>query len=87
MTAQTARPIPPGRMVKYGIWLVVITRSLGDRRFLTEVTTGVIGAYALVSLIKNNEVRPVRRAAQWYTSLGASKKLDRARSAVEPSQH
>ena len=84
---QAGRPIPPARMVKYGVWLVVVTRRLGDRRFLTEVITRAIGAYALASLIKNNQVRPMRRAAHWYTGVGASKKLDRARRAVEPGKH
>jgi len=43
-------------------------------------------AYALGSLIKNNQARPVRRAAHWYTSLGASKQLHRARQALEPGK-
>lgn len=84
---QAGRPIPPGRMVKYGTWLAVVTRSLGDRRFPAYVITRAIGAYALGSLIKNNQARPVRRAAQWYTSLGASKKRGRARQALEPGTH
>jgi hypothetical protein len=84
---QAGRPSPPGRMVKYGIWLAVVTRALGDRRFQAGVITRAIGAYALVSLIKNNQARPVRRAAHWYTGLGASKKLDRARQAPEPGKH
>ena len=65
----------------------MVTRSLGDRRLQVSVITGAIGAYALGSLIKNNQVRPVRRAADWYTRVGASKKLDRARKAVEPGKH
>ena len=84
---QAGWPVPPDHMVKYGIWLAVVTRSLGDSRFLTEVITRAIGAYALASLIKNNQVRPVRRAAHWYTSVGASKKLDRARQSVEARKH
>jgi hypothetical protein len=79
-------PSPPDRMVKYGIWLAVVTRALGDRRFQAGVITRVIGAYALGSLIKNNQARPVRRAAHWYTGLGDSKKLHRARQALEPGQ-
>jgi hypothetical protein len=74
-------------MVKYGIWLAVLTRALGDRRFQAAVITRVIGAYALGSLIKNNQPRPVRRAAHWYSSLGASKKRDRPRQALEPGNH
>ena len=84
---QAGRTIPPNRMVKYGIWLAVVTRSLGDRRFQAGVITCAIGAYALGSLIKNNQARPVRRVAHWYTSVGASKKLDRARQALEPGKH
>ena len=74
-------------MVKYGIWLAVVTRSLGDRRFQAGVITRVIGAYALGSLIKNNQVRPVRRAAHWYTSLGARRKRHRARQALGAGQY
>jgi hypothetical protein len=48
----------------------VVTRSLGGRRFQARVITRAIGAYALASLIKNNEARPVRRAAAWYERLG-----------------
>ena len=62
-----------------------MTRSLGDRRFQANVITRIIGAYALASVIKNNQARPVRRAIHWYTSLGASKKLDRARQALVPA--
>jgi len=84
---QVRRPTPADRMVKYGIWLAVLTRALGDRRFQAAVITRVIGAYALGSLIKNNQSRPVRRAAHWYSSLGASKKRDRPRQALEPGNH
>ena len=84
---QAGRPIPPDRIVRYGIWLAVVTRSLGDRRFQAGVITRAIGAYALGSLIKNNQVRPVRRSAHWYTSLGASRKRNRARRALEPGKH
>ena len=70
-------------MVRYGIWLVVVARVLGDRRLLVTAITRALGAYALASLIKNNEARPVRRAAAWYDRLGVSNKPDRARSAVK----
>jgi len=76
----------PQRMVKYGIWIALVTRSLGDRRFQATVITGAIGAYALASLIKNNQARPVRRTAEWYKRIGASKELQRARSALEPGK-
>ncbi len=73
-------------MVRYGIWLAVVTRILGDRRFQATVITGVIGAYALASLIKNNQARPVRRAAAWYERIGGSKELHRAQRALEPGK-
>lgn len=75
MTAETApgqagatarQPGLPDRMVRYGIWLAVVTRGLGDRRIQANVITGIIGAYALASVIKNNQARPVRRAIHWY---------------------
>jgi hypothetical protein len=62
-----ARPSLPDRMSRYGIWVAVITHIvLRDRRFHTAVITGVIGAYALGSVTKNNQARPVRRAVAWY---------------------
>ena len=64
------RPSLPDRIVRYGVWLAVITRSLGDRRLQVSVITGAIGAYALGSLIKNNQARPVRRAIHWYNVEG-----------------
>jgi hypothetical protein len=39
---------------------------------------------ALAEVIKNNQARPARRAAAWYTRLGASQELARARQALEP---
>ena len=84
---QAGRPIIPDRIVRYGIWLAVVTRGLGDRRFQAGVITRAIGAYALGSLIKNNQLRPVRRAAHWYTGLGAGRKRRRAQRALEPGQH
>ena len=62
-----ARPSFPDRMARYGIWVAVITHIvLRDRRFQATVITGVIGAYALGSVTKNNQARPVRRAVAWY---------------------
>jgi hypothetical protein len=66
----TRQPSLTQRIVRYGIWLVVMTRILGDRRFLATVITGALGACALASLIKNNEARPLRRAAGWYKGTG-----------------
>jgi hypothetical protein len=83
---------PPGlpdRVVRYGIWLAVLTRSLGDRRFQASVITAAIGAYALASVIKNNQARPVRRAIRWYSMEGQirdAKGLHRARQAVQPDK-
>ena len=70
-----ARRPGPERMVRYGVWVAVVMRSLGDRRFQASVITRALGAYALASLIKNNQARPVRRAGAWYERLGASKEL------------
>jgi len=50
---------------------------LHDRRFHVAVITGAIGTYAMASVIKNNEARPVRRAFHWYGHFGPSKKLAR----------
>ena len=73
------------RLVRYAVWIGVGTRILGDRRFLTTVITGVIGGYALVSLLKNNQARPVRRVGSWYKRLG-EKELQRAQRALEPGK-
>ena len=62
-----ARPSLPDRMARYGIWVAVITHIvLHDRRFHATVITGFVGAYALGSVAKNNQARPVRRAVAWY---------------------
>ncbi len=62
------------RMARYGIWLAVVIRILGDRRFQASVITGVIGLYALASVIKSNQARPVRRAFHWYNGQTKSAK-------------
>ena len=62
-----ARPSLPDRMVRYGTWIAVLGHIvLHDRRFQATVNTGAIGAYALGSVTKNNQARPVRRAIAWY---------------------
>ena len=86
MTAETA-PQPERQvraqggyrqMVRYGIVLAAVMHMLlHDRRFQVAVVTGSIGTYALASVIKNNEARPVRRFFHWYSKFGASKKLAR----------
>ena len=54
-------------IIDSSIWVAVITHIvLHDRRFHATVITGVIGAYALGSVTKNNQARPVRRAIAWY---------------------
>ena len=85
----SARPSVSQRMqgmVRYGIWLAVVTRMLGERRFQASVITGAIRAYALASLIKNNQARPVRRAIHWYNMKGqidGMKVLHRARRTLK----
>jgi hypothetical protein len=86
MTAETA-PQPEGQvraqisyqqMARYGIVLAAVVHLvLHDRRFHVAVITGAIGTYALTSVIKNNQARPMRRTIHWYGKLGASKKLAR----------
>jgi len=76
-------------VVRSGIWLAVVIRCLGDRRFQANVITRAIRAYALASLIKNNQERPVRRAVYWYNMKGqvhGIKVLRRARRAVKPGR-
>ena len=80
------QPGLPDRMVRSGIWLAVVTRSLGDRRFQANVITRIIGTYALASVIKNNQARPMRRVIHWYNIRGqvhGIKALHHARRLVE----
>ena len=85
-----ARPSLPDRMARDGIWLAVITRIfLHDRRFQATVITGVIGTYALASVIKNNQAQPVRRAVAWYNVRGEvhdMEVLHRGRRALKPGK-
>jgi hypothetical protein len=76
-------------MIRYGIWLAVAARGLGDRRFQASVITRVLGAYALASVIKDNQARPVRRTIAWYNRLGDPRdihRLHRARQALKPGE-
>jgi hypothetical protein len=82
----TQRPSLPDRMVRHGIWLAVMTRILGDRRFQASVITGAIGAFALASLVKNNQVRAARRAGAWYKRIGGTEEPHPARGALEPGK-
>ena len=81
-----ARPGLPDRLARYGIGVAVITHIvLHDRRFQATVITGAIGAYALGSVTKNNQARPVRRVAAWYNVQGQAhdmKVLRRGRRAL-----
>jgi len=81
-----AGPGFPDRLARYGVWAAVITHLvLHDRRFHATVITGVIGAYALGSVTKNNQARPVRRALAWYDVQGQAhdvKVLRRGRRAL-----
>jgi hypothetical protein len=91
MTAKTAPPAErqvrvqgaDQPTVRYCILLAAVAHVLlRDHRFHARVITRAIGAVALASLVKNNQARPVRRAAHWYTKLGASRKLALARPQV-----
>ena len=83
-----ARPGLVDRVARYGIWVAVIMHIvLRDRRFHATVITGVIGAYALGSVTKNNQARPVRRAIAWYDVQSQArdvKVLRRGRRALRP---
>ena len=86
----TRQPGLSDRMARYGVRLAVMTHILlHDRRFHAAVVTGTIGAYALASVTKNNQARPVRRAVQWYNVQGQvhdMKVLPRGRRALKPDK-
>ena len=91
MTAETTRRPERAqglrqRMVRYWIMLATVTHVLRDRRFQAKVITGAIGAVALAQLGRDNQVRPVRRAADFYKKLGVSQDLARVREALEPDK-
>jgi hypothetical protein len=81
-----ARAGLPDRMARYGVWVAVLGHIvLHDRRFQASVITRAIGAYALGSVTKNNQARPVRRAMAWYDVQGQAhdvKVLRRGRRAL-----
>jgi hypothetical protein len=79
---QGARP----RMVRYWIMAATVTHVLRDRRFQAKVITGAIGAVALARLGRDNQARPVRRAAGWYSKLGVNEQLAKVGEALEPGQ-
>ena len=86
MTAETTRPVRTQsirqRMVGRWIMLATVTEVLRDRRFQEKAITVVIGAVALAQLGRDNQARPVRRAAGWYKKLGVSQELARVHDAV-----
>ena len=85
-----ARPGFLDRMTRYGVWGAVIGHIvLRDRRFQASVITGAIGAYALGSVGKNNQARPLRRATAWYKVQGQVhdvEVLHRGRRALKPGK-
>ena len=86
---QARQPSSVDRMIRNGIWLAVAVRALGDHRFQVNVITRILGAYALVSVIKDNEARPVRRTLDWYMRVGDPhniKTLHEARQTLQPGE-
>ena len=90
---QARQPSSVDRMIRNGIWLAVAARALGDHRFQVNVITRILGAYALASVLKNNERRPVRRTVEWYKRLGDPhaiqhdiQGMQRARQALKPGE-
>ena len=91
MTAETApRPVrAPGvrqRMVRYWIVLATVRHILRDRRFQESVIMGAIAVVALGQLGRDNQARPVRRAAAWYQKHGVIQELARVRETLEPGR-
>ena len=67
--------------------LATVAHVLRDRGFQARVITSAIGAVALAQLGRDNQARPVRRAASWYQKLGVSEELAKVRDALEPGQN
>jgi hypothetical protein len=90
MTAETTRrPVRKEsfrqRMVRYWIMLATVTHVLRDRRFQSKAITVAIGAVALAQLGRDNQARPLRRAASWYSMVGVRQELGRVVEALDPS--
>src|SRR6516165_11119292 len=88
MTAETTgRPVRKEsfrqRMVRRWIMLATVTDTLRDRRFQDKAITVVIGAVALAQLGRDNQARPVRRAASWYSKLGVKEELAKVGDTLE----
>jgi len=47
---------------------------------------GAIGVVALAQVGRDNQARPVRRAASWYKTHGVSHELASVREALEPGK-
>jgi hypothetical protein len=73
-------------MVRYWIVLATVRHILQDRRFQETVIVGAIGVVALAQVGRDNQARPVRRAASWYSRHGVSHELARVREALEPGK-
>jgi hypothetical protein len=91
MTAETTRrPVRREgfrqRMVRYWIVLATVRHMLRDRRFQAGVITRAIGAVALAQLGRDNQARPLRRAAGWYRQHGIRQELGRVVEALEPGK-
>ena len=88
MTAETTRrPVRKEtfrqRIVRYWIMLATVTHVLRDRRFQSKVITVAIGAVALAQLGRDNQARPLRRAASWYSMVGVRQELGRVAETLE----
>jgi hypothetical protein len=73
-------------MVRYWIVLATVRHILRDRRFQQSVIMGAIAVVALGQLGRDNQARPVRRAAAWYKTHGISHELALVREALEPGK-
>jgi hypothetical protein len=73
-------------MVRYWIVLATVRHILRDRRFQQSVIMGAIAVVALGQLGRDNQARPVRRAAAWYQGRGVIEELARVRDALEPGK-
>jgi hypothetical protein len=73
-------------MVRYWIVLATVRHILQDRRFQETVIVGAIGVVALAQVGRDNQARPVRRAASWYKTHGVSHEPARVREALEPGK-
>ena len=47
---------------------------------------GAVGVVALAQVGRDNQARPVRRAASWYKTHGVSHELASVREALEPGK-